>query len=88
MSQNDMSGFSQIRHNERPHIMQDELSSPEVEENLQPYRQESQTENEPSSSSMSGYDLKGMFSKATKHQKDKRSDYRPPVEPNLSNIMG
>jgi hypothetical protein len=33
MSQNDMSGFSQIRHNERPQ-MQDELSSPDGEENL------------------------------------------------------
>jgi hypothetical protein len=40
------------------------MSSPE--DNLQPYRQESQTEGEPSSSSMSGYDLTGMFTKAAK----------------------
>jgi len=52
--------------NGRPIMMQDDLSSPEGDEgNLQPYRQESQGE-EPSSSSMSGYDLKGMFSKANK----------------------
>jgi hypothetical protein len=67
MSQN-MSGFSHMMQNGRPIMMQDELSSPEDEGNLQPYRQESQTEGEPSSSSMSGYDLKGMFSKATKQQ--------------------
>jgi hypothetical protein len=73
--------------NGRPIMMQDDLSSPEGDEgNLQPYRQESQGE-EPSSSSMSGYDLKGMFSKANKQQQieKKRDSYRQGE--NLSQVM-
>jgi len=72
--------------NGRPIMMQDDLSSPEGDEgNLQPYRQESQGE-EPSSSSMSGYDLKGMFSKANKQQNEKKRDSYRQAE-NLSQVM-
>ena len=44
----------------------EDFSSPEENHKMQGYlqKQESQTENDPSSSSMSGYDLKGMLSRA------------------------
>ena len=54
----------------------EELSSPEENQRMQGYlqKQESQTEGDVSSSSMSGYDLKGMLSKAQNQANDEVND--------------